>query len=325
MGTAAALASRRTCSALRCHLSHLPTPPHHYCRVAAQGTLGADVLVVLSALLATYHLVPALEGSCITAADAKKRDGDASGGGSCWAVVRAYWRRRAARILPAYAAANLLMLAAFAPAGRRSGALAPDLARAAHLCFANCPRGLVHNALLRTNTLSVQETCGCARCRERAPLLGRPSPSSGAPCRRRVVQPPCLAALRTHTPTCFPPARYPHRPCPMPQRAPVDRLRPGPLLPRLPAAAGGAGAPPSRLPRAPGHRAGTGGRRRRRVAPAVRPAGRLPAALWRHSRGGRGGGAADHAARGLPDHRLARRAAGGRRRAGARAALARRH
>ena len=137
----------------------LPGPaPALLHRVAAQGALGADVLIVLSALVATYTLVPALEGSGLRMA------GPSSGSredGSSWAAAVAYWRRRAARIVPAYTVANLIALAVFGLDQRRSKEHLGPEAQAAALLYRGCPAGLWHNLAFLSNSLPLSGACGC--------------------------------------------------------------------------------------------------------------------------------------------------------------------
>lgn len=104
---------------------------------AALGPLAVDCFLVLTSLLAAYQLVPALEGS-------------ASG----WRVVQQYWRRRALRLLPAYLATNLVLLAALPPASS-----APEAALAHAIFMGNCPAGLWRNLSFLINFNSPQ-ACG---------------------------------------------------------------------------------------------------------------------------------------------------------------------
>lgn len=112
-----------------------PMPFLRPCSLATlAGPLGVEFFLVTTGMLATYQLVPQLEG-----AGARR----ASPAG----VVLRYWRRRAARILPAYAAANLLVLLALAPAAGLP--LEQAVARAYN--YGQCPGGLWRNALFITN------------------------------------------------------------------------------------------------------------------------------------------------------------------------------
>lgn len=99
-----------------------------------------DVLFILSAALATYHLLPPLE---------------ARPGTPPCTVVLAYWRRRAARILPLYLLANLAAVtAAWGPSDPPQEALF-----ARYLHFTNCPTTLWANFLFAQNMLGVR-ACG---------------------------------------------------------------------------------------------------------------------------------------------------------------------
>lgn len=104
--------------------------------------LWVDVLLVLSAMLATHQLLPRLEDR-------------RPGAPSCRAVVLGYWRGRAARILPGYIAANLLTALALG-----SPESAPREARMARwLNFFNCPKTLWANLCFVQNFLGTQ-ICG---------------------------------------------------------------------------------------------------------------------------------------------------------------------
>ncbi|EFN54651.1 hypothetical protein CHLNCDRAFT_52968 [Chlorella variabilis] len=120
--------------------------------VAVQGACGADTFLVLSAVLATYHLLPVLEGS------GGKGNGSAAKqhGSSCRQVVLKYWRRRALRILPAYAVANLLALVMFWPTRQ----LPPLGSQARDVSYGRCPHALWANVFFVTNRLSLPQTCG---------------------------------------------------------------------------------------------------------------------------------------------------------------------
>ncbi|KAL4457909.1 hypothetical protein ABPG75_012774 [Micractinium tetrahymenae] len=125
-----------------------PLTRHHwFVRLAAAGgPLGVDFFLITTAMLAAHQLIPQLEGSSAHASPHRP---------SAAAVVLRYWRKRAARLLPAYAAANLLVLVALGP---RKG-LAPEQAVARDFAFAQCPAGLWRNALFLTNWDFTQ---GCA-------------------------------------------------------------------------------------------------------------------------------------------------------------------
>jgi peptidoglycan/LPS O-acetylase OafA/YrhL len=100
-----------------------------------------DVLFVVSSLLAALQLIPLLE---------ERR----KGAPSSTQVLLAYWRRRAWRIVPAYAVANLLAAVALGPAE-----VAREAAAARWLHFYHCPRTLWVNALFVQNWLGNQ-ACG---------------------------------------------------------------------------------------------------------------------------------------------------------------------
>ena len=151
----------------------LPPSPRLPCRLASLGPLGVDALLVLSALLATYQLLPALEGSSSdsgsranggTRRHSKGGSGTANGGSgggpnpapSCWQAICCYWRRRAARILPAYAATLALLALALPP---RAPAPPLEQAAARALAFGHCPAGWWWAALLASN-LDAGRSCG---------------------------------------------------------------------------------------------------------------------------------------------------------------------
>lgn len=114
-----------------------------------------DVLFVLSSLLAALQLLPALED--------RRR-----GAPSCRAVVLRYWRRRAARVLPAYLLTTLLSVAALGPDQPNKEA---TVQRWMHLSA--CPTAAWANLLFVQNwlpgacpihlwTVAVQASCwGC--------------------------------------------------------------------------------------------------------------------------------------------------------------------
>ncbi|KAL4855648.1 Chaperone protein DnaJ [Chlorella vulgaris] len=112
--------------------------------LATQGAVGADVFLVLSALLAMYHLLPVLEGSI-------------GEGGSCWQAVLTYWRRRARRILPGYLLANVLIAVVFRTTPADLPLVASQARKAAH---EGCPSGQATNLLFLTNTQSMTQACG---------------------------------------------------------------------------------------------------------------------------------------------------------------------
>lgn len=94
-----------------------------------------DVLFVLSALLAAMQLLPTLE-------DRRTR------APSFRAVVLRYWRRRAARILPAYLVTTLLAVVALGPAEPQKEAV---VQRWMHLSA--CPSAAWANLLFIQNWL----------------------------------------------------------------------------------------------------------------------------------------------------------------------------
>jgi hypothetical protein len=102
------------------------------------------VFLVLSALLAMYHLLPVLEGSI-------------GEGGSCWQAVLTYWRRRARRILPGYLLANVLIAVVFRTTPADLPLVARQARKAAH---EGCPSGQATNLLFLTNTQSMMQACG---------------------------------------------------------------------------------------------------------------------------------------------------------------------
>lgn len=101
-----------------------------------------DVLLVLSAMLAAHQLLPLLADP-------------SSGAPSCAAVVVTYWRRRAARLLPGYLLANLLVLLALGPAEGTS----EQAAAARWINFYWCPGSLWANLLFAQNWLGTR-ACG---------------------------------------------------------------------------------------------------------------------------------------------------------------------
>ncbi|KAL4457911.1 hypothetical protein ABPG75_012776 [Micractinium tetrahymenae] len=108
-------------------------------KLASAGMFWVDVLLILSTMLAAHQLLPRLED---TSSDAP----------SCAAVVRAYWRRRAARLLPGYLLANLLILLALGPAEG-----IPEQAAAARwINFYWCPGAAWVNLLFAQNWLGVR-------------------------------------------------------------------------------------------------------------------------------------------------------------------------
>ncbi|KAL4440480.1 hypothetical protein ABPG75_003481 [Micractinium tetrahymenae] len=146
------------------------------------GPLAVDVFVLLTGLLATWQLLPLLDrlsghggiqSSCpahspkvaLPAAAGTAARGsseclaEAEGPGpapSCRRVVLAYWRGRARRILPAFAAINAL-IAALLPDAERPLPAAAAIGHAFN--FDNCPSALWRNALFITN-LDFTKACG---------------------------------------------------------------------------------------------------------------------------------------------------------------------
>lgn len=92
-----------------------------------------DFLLVLSAALAAYQLVPQLEDASSSAPSTGR-------------VLLRYWRQRARRLLPAYGATLLLMWVGLGPAD-----VAPEVAAARGFAFGQCPRGLALNLLFASN------------------------------------------------------------------------------------------------------------------------------------------------------------------------------
>lgn len=111
------------------------------------GPLGVEFFLVATGMLAAYQLLPQLEGASTRQASPARAPSPA-------AVVLRYWRRRAARILPAYVAANLLVLLALGPATGLT--VEQTVARAYN--YGQCPGGLWRNALFITN---LEPTQGC--------------------------------------------------------------------------------------------------------------------------------------------------------------------
>lgn len=169
-------------------LTHLLAAPYHpLCRLALLGNAGVDVFLALSSTLAVYHLLPELEGgsgsSCSTrpagcsscsnstgatsgpALRSDNRHNNCSKGAlPVTRVVLRYYARRARRIVPAYAAANLLILlleAGARHAQQNGRGLSPLASAAKNFCFAQCPQGLWANALFVTHLLGRQ---GCGEC-----------------------------------------------------------------------------------------------------------------------------------------------------------------
>ena len=122
-----------------------------------------DVLFVVSALLAALQLIPLLAGRGKAAP-------------SLTQVLLAYWRRRAWRIVPAYAVANLLAAVALGPAE-----VTWEAAAARWLHFYHCPRTLWANALFLQNWLGNQA------CGEPATFAFCPLPGHHSACLRAAL------------------------------------------------------------------------------------------------------------------------------------------
>lgn len=127
------------------------------CRLASlAGPAGADAFLVLTGMLAAYQLLPRLDQS-LKGRSCNNHVGCGSGSlPSHWAVVRGYWRRRAARLLPAYIAANAALLMLRGPTVPPG----PEAAVTRAFSMGGCPSGLYANALFSTNLISCTATCG---------------------------------------------------------------------------------------------------------------------------------------------------------------------
>lgn len=129
-------------------------PPSLSCRLAAHGgPLAVEFFLIVTGLLSAYQLIPALEGSSSKGGS----KASASAGASCRSVVLSYWRRRALRLLPAFAATNLLMLVGLGPSSLEGLPLEAQLGR--RFAFGSCPAGIWRNALFLTN-LDFSKACG---------------------------------------------------------------------------------------------------------------------------------------------------------------------
>lgn len=105
-------------------------------------------------MLAAYQLLPLLEGA--HGSGAAKESPAASARPSCRRVVLSYWRKRALRLLPAYAALNLIILAGgLGP----SADLSPEAMAARYFSHRSCPRGLWWNLAFLTN-MGIEDGCG---------------------------------------------------------------------------------------------------------------------------------------------------------------------
>ena len=170
-----------------------PHPPTVCCRLAMfGGPVAVDFFLLLTAMLALYQLLPALEGS-----GGSGSSGKADAQPSTWAVVARYWRRRALRLLPAYAVVNLLALLALGP----HEGVSPEVALARSFAFPNCRTGLWRNALYITN-FNVHEGCG----EERRGALDQQPKGGGGGGR-------CAGAAGRGPPVCSPQACLPPHNC----------------------------------------------------------------------------------------------------------------
>lgn len=114
-----------------------------------------DVLLVVSAALAAWQLIPQLEGRYHEPP-------------SCLHLVLRYWRRRARRILPAYLLTNLAAAVALGPADATR-----EVAAARWMHFHSCPRTVLANLLFVQNFLGTR-ACGELQGRgSSTPLLSR--------------------------------------------------------------------------------------------------------------------------------------------------------
>ena len=141
---------------------------HHWAAglLSRGGPVAVDVFLILTGMLAAYQLLPNLE-HC--------------GGASCWAVAANYWRRRAARVLPAYVVTNALVALGL---GSPSVQLPSETRLARDFAFGSCqrPGSLWNNLTLMSNarwadscglhlwSMSLQASHPCARDARRAPL-----------------------------------------------------------------------------------------------------------------------------------------------------------
>ena len=135
---------------------HAPAAPS---RAVFNGAGGVEVFLLLSGLLAAWSLVPALAPS---KGGARRPAEEAQGR----QVVLAYWRRRAARILPPYLAANALVW--LATRGGSPGGQQGSANIVAKMAFSGCPRGLWANLAFVSNVYWT-EICGEGAGRRLAP------------------------------------------------------------------------------------------------------------------------------------------------------------
>ena len=205
-----------------------------------------------------------MEGGALPSAPCS--GGGGGGGQSCAGVVAGYWRKRAARILPAYLLANLLFLATFLP----GQSLPPAAQLAKHLAFAACPKGVGNNLLFLTNAgVTATNTCGAWRHSAQPLLLivGALAHACRAPRPSRCVCKTLACTAR------LPWWRWsvglmnqlagplnqlvgPRLPFAAHRRAPVERCSPGARIRGPPPAAVGAAPTRARLPPPPGCCAG---------------------------------------------------------------------
>lgn len=245
----------------------LPCPCRHDPRSLATlaGPLGVEFFLVTTGMLAAYQLVPQLEGGT------SRQGGRAAA--SPGAVVARYWRKRAARILPAYVAANLLVLLALGPATGLT--LEQTVARAYN--YGQCPGGLWRNALFLTNqdlTKGCGEPCGTVVVLAHHEIQGHTGVLAAlVPSPAVVALSPCCAChggrQSTHRTLSSPNLRPFARPL-LRSPAPLVAGGAGPLLPHVPGPAMRATAPRPRLSRPPVCRAGNDLCGRRRLASAAR-------------------------------------------------------
>lgn len=107
------------------------------------GPLAVDFFLVITGMLAAYQLIPLLERP----------------GGSSWAAVLSYWRRRAARLYPALLASNIA--AVLVHASSSAVALPAEAALSRGFSQAQChaPSSMLWNLLGLTN-VKLGSSCG---------------------------------------------------------------------------------------------------------------------------------------------------------------------
>jgi len=104
-------------------------------------------------------------------------------------VVLSYWRRRALRLLPAFAAANLLMAVGLGPSSLEGLPQEVQLTRG--FAFGSCPASIWRNLLFLTN-LDFSQSCGkCLRWQ----WQGASGSGSGCTALRALFCAACSAAL----------------------------------------------------------------------------------------------------------------------------------